>query len=230
MNSAWSLSLCYGVWTGIRCFQSLSCRLGIYLVPFSWTIRQETVSLTSNQRTVVVLVLVCEIPGLPGVETSVPLVSFSIITPFGSALRRVVVVTSTSCVGATPGVITVVELEAEDCAKPPPDINVRPAAAISKVLNITRTPTNHWRAKSLSHAGSGPIEGGAVNTRKIPTPSLGVLLIGEEQPGLVARIAVSLRDRVDKATLASRRATNLATTGRNRASSYFACPRTRRRE
>jgi hypothetical protein len=84
--------------------------------------------------------LVCEIPGLPGVETSVPLVSLSIITPFRLTVRRVDVVTSTSCVGATPGVVTVVELETEDCAKPTPDINVRAVIAASEVLNMMLTP------------------------------------------------------------------------------------------
>jgi len=56
----------------------------------------------------------------------------------------VVVVSSTWSVGATPGVVTVVELEeVDDCAKPTsgiptPDISVRVAVAIMKVLNITR--------------------------------------------------------------------------------------------
>jgi hypothetical protein len=37
-------------------------------------------------------------------------------------------------------VVTVVEVEAEYCAKPAPDINVKAAAAIVNVLNIMDTP------------------------------------------------------------------------------------------
>jgi hypothetical protein len=117
------------------------------------------------QRVVVVSVLVWVVAGLPGVEVSVPLVSFSIMTPFRLAVRFVVDVTSSWYVGATPGVVTVVVLEEDDCAKPTPDINVRAVVAANKVLNITCSPRNIWRKESLYHgrfhaiAGAGSIIG-----------------------------------------------------------------------
>jgi hypothetical protein len=85
-------------------------------------------------------VLVWVVAGLPGVEVSVPLVSFSINTPFLVAVCFVVDVTSSWYVGATPGVVTVVVLEEDDCAKPTPDINVRAVVATNKVLNIMYSP------------------------------------------------------------------------------------------
>jgi hypothetical protein len=60
---------------------------------------------------VVVSVVVCDVPGMPGVETSSPLVSFSIMTPFRVTVRFVVVVSSPWLVGAAGGVVTVVEDE-----------------------------------------------------------------------------------------------------------------------
>jgi hypothetical protein len=94
------------------------------------------------QRVVVVSVLVCVVAGIPGVEVSVPLVSFSIMTPFRLAVRFVVDVTSSWYVGATPGFVTVVVLEEDDCAKPIPAINVRTVVAASKVFNIACSPWN----------------------------------------------------------------------------------------
>ena len=47
------------------------------------------------QRVVVVLVVVREVPGTPGVVSSVPSVSFSIMTPARSEDRFTVVVSST---------------------------------------------------------------------------------------------------------------------------------------
>jgi hypothetical protein len=103
------------------------------------------------RRVVVDSVLVWVVAGLPGVETSVPLVSFSIVTPFRLAVRLVVIVTSSCCVGAMAGVVTVVELEDDDdCAKPTPDINVRAVVAANKILNMMHSPRNLWRAESLA--------------------------------------------------------------------------------
>jgi hypothetical protein len=117
-----------------------------------------------------VSVVVRAVPGLPGVETSVPLVSFSINTPFLVAVRFVVDVTSSWYVGATPGVVTVVVLEEDDCAKPTPDINVRAVVAANKVLNIMYSPWNLWRAESLARRIPRYRRNG-VNPRKIPMPS-----------------------------------------------------------
>jgi hypothetical protein len=90
------------------------------------------------------------VAGLPGVDVSLPLVSFSINTPFLVTVRFVVDVTSSWYVGATPGVVTVVVLEEDDdCAKPIPDINVRAVVAARKVFNIACSPRNIWRAESL---------------------------------------------------------------------------------
>jgi hypothetical protein len=122
-----------------------------------------------------VSVVVRVVPGLPGVETSVPLVSFSINTPFLVAVRFVVDVTSSWYVGATPGVVTVVVLEEDDCAKPTPDINVRAVVAARKVLNIACSPRNIWRAESPYHdrfhaiAGAGSIIGNYL-CRAVPDP------------------------------------------------------------
>jgi hypothetical protein len=89
-----------------------------------------------------VSVLVWVMAGLPSVEVSVPLVSFSINTPFLVAVRFVVDVTSSCCVGATPGVVTVVVLEDDDCAKPTPDINVIAVVAANRNFNIVYSPWN----------------------------------------------------------------------------------------
>jgi len=65
-----------------------------------------------------------------------PLVSFSIITPLRSSVRRVVDVTSSLCIGATPGVVTVVEVEDDIWAKAAPDISTATIVAASKVFNM----------------------------------------------------------------------------------------------
>src|SRR5580658_3079342 len=73
-----------------------------------------------------------------------------------------------SCrVGATPGVVTVVLDEDEDCAKPAPDINVRAVVAANKILNIMHSPWNLWRAKSLARWIPLRRQSG-VNVRKTP--------------------------------------------------------------
>jgi hypothetical protein len=84
---------------------------------------------------VVVSVWVRVVEGTPGDVTSSPVVSFSISTPFRVEVRLVVVDSLTSCVAGTPGVVTVVEVEVDDCAKLAPAINVT-AAAANKVFNI----------------------------------------------------------------------------------------------
>jgi hypothetical protein len=68
------------------------------------------------------------------------------ITPCLVAVRFVVVVTWTSSVAGTPGVVMVVEADAEDWAKPVPDINVRAAVAAIKSFNIERSPHRPERA------------------------------------------------------------------------------------
>jgi hypothetical protein len=77
-----------------------------------------------------------------GREASVPLVSFSIITPLRSSERRVVVVTSTSCIAGATRVDSVVELDEDVCANPTPDIKVRAVIAAAKVFNIALSPRN----------------------------------------------------------------------------------------
>src|SRR5580704_10007642 len=86
---------------------------------------------------------------MPGVDTSSPLVSFSIMTPFRVSVRFVVVVSSTWSVGATGGVVTVVEEETDDCANPTPDINVSAAVAARMVFNMTGSPEKS-RASGLA--------------------------------------------------------------------------------
>jgi hypothetical protein len=83
--------------------------------------------------------LVWDSPAVPDRETSVPRSSVSIITPFRSAVRRVVVVTSVSRDGGTgmTFVDSVVEFEYDDCANAAPDINVSAVVAAIKVFNIT---------------------------------------------------------------------------------------------
>src|SRR5258708_15691494 len=75
-----------------------------------------------RQRVVVDSVVVVLVAAAAGLETSSPVVSFSIITPRRLSVRRVVVVTSTSCVAGATCVDSVVVLEYDDCAKPTPDI------------------------------------------------------------------------------------------------------------
>jgi hypothetical protein len=85
---------------------------------------------------VVLSVVVWLVAGAPGRLTSVPLVSFSIMTPLRSSDRRSVVVTSSRCSGATPGVVTVVEVEDDIWANAAPDISVATIVAANKVFNI----------------------------------------------------------------------------------------------
>jgi hypothetical protein len=89
-----------------------------------------------RQRVVVDSLVVALVAAAAGLETSSPVVSFSIITPCRVAVRRVVVVTSTSCVAGATCVDSVVVLEYDDCANPTPDINVRAVVATSRFFNI----------------------------------------------------------------------------------------------
>jgi hypothetical protein len=102
-----------------------------------------------RQRVVVDSVVVVLVAAAAGLETSSPVVSFSIITPRRPSVRRVVVVTSTSCVAGATCVDSVVVLEYDDCANPTPDIpkpdiNVRAVVAASKFFNIMSSPRNCW--------------------------------------------------------------------------------------
>ena len=95
--------------------------------------------------------LVWVVAGVPGEEVSVPLVSFSINTPLRVAVRFVVDVISSCCVGVVPGVVTVVELEEDDdCAKITPGIKPKATVAASRILDMMYSPSNFWRDESLA--------------------------------------------------------------------------------
>jgi hypothetical protein len=116
----------------------------------------------TGYRTVVVLVEEFVVPGLPGVVTSVPTVSFSIITPLRPSVRFVVVETFTSRDAGTGAVVSVVVVEVDDCAMALPDITASVIVATNKVFIIMASPSED---RSVCTWGCNGVSGGSEATQ-----------------------------------------------------------------